>query len=305
MHNYFTDRENGPVARTEQSINPRVWAGLAAVITSLETSAAFGYRFPKNCPDGQVVCGVDEEALAANVQAEMPGLAWPLETSRVTEQAYFPPAEYAPPTLLILDLLEYVHARIAKPIAREYHKYYSHTHIVFDVEAGQLEFRDDVNRVFARNGVAYELCSNGQVIRLLPPVLGQSITQTLFRTGDQILDNMLEESRGKFFSPNPLIRREALERLWDCWERLKSTAANDKKQSIAKLLDNASEEPTFRNVLEVEAKALTEIGNTRLIRHHEMSQVPVIDSAHIDYLFHRLFALMQLILNKNAKQPRQ
>lgn len=169
MHNYFTDRENGPVARTVQSINPRVWAGLAAVITSLETSAAFGYRFPKNCPDGQVVCGVDEEALAANVQAEMPGLAWPLETSRVTEQAYFPPAEYAPPTLLILDLLEYVHARIAKPIAREYHKYYSHTHIVFDVEAGQLEFRDDVNRVFARNGVAYELCSNGQVIRLLPP----------------------------------------------------------------------------------------------------------------------------------------
>ena len=43
---------------------------------------------------------------------------------------------------------------------------------------------------------------------------------------------------------------------------------------------------------------LNSIGNSYLIRHSEVTQVAVIDVDHIDYLFHRLFAMIQLMLSK-------
>ena len=77
MPDYFSDRENGPRARTEQVISPTVWAGVVALVQGLINSGAFGLRFPERCPDGQAVCGCDSDSLAAGVVAEMPGLAWP------------------------------------------------------------------------------------------------------------------------------------------------------------------------------------------------------------------------------------
>jgi hypothetical protein len=83
MSDYFSDRENGPRARTDQVISPVVWAGLVGTVQALVNSGAFGLRFLERCPDGQAICGSDRGALAASVVAEMPGLAWPLETTRV------------------------------------------------------------------------------------------------------------------------------------------------------------------------------------------------------------------------------
>jgi hypothetical protein len=62
------------------------------------------------------------------------------------------------------------------------------------------------------------------------------------------------------------------------------------------LLDRAADEPTFREVLEQEEKTLTDIGNSFQIRHSEISQVPLQRNDHVDYLFHRLFALIWLVL---------
>lgn len=45
--------------------------------------------------------------------------------------------------------------------------------------------------------------------------------ETYFRTGEQLLEFMLEEARRKFTEPGPLIRREAVERLFDSWERIR------------------------------------------------------------------------------------
>jgi len=47
---------------------------------------------------------------------------------------------------------------------------------------------------------------------------------------------MLEEASRKALDPNPQTRREAVERLWHSWERLKTIEnPNDKKKSITKL----------------------------------------------------------------------
>lgn len=300
MPDYFSDRENGPRARTEQVISPTVWAGVVALVQGLINSGAFGLRFPERCPDGQAVCGCDSDSLASGVVAEMPGLAWPLETTREVEEGLFSQREpLAPETLLVLDFIEFVHDAVAKPIPGKYHDFFSHHHLNFDQQAGRDELRATVNRIFSRNGVAFEMRSTGRIVRVLPLVLGDELRQTAFNTGDRMLDIMLDECRAKFSDRNPLVRREALERLWDVWERLKSLAdPRDKKRSITIILDATATEPLLRARLEAEAQELNSIGNSHLIRHSEVSQVPVIDVDHIDYLFHRLFAMIQLMLKK-------
>lgn len=75
---------------------------------------------------------------------------------------------------------------------------------------------------------------------------------------------MLEESRTKFSDPRPVIRREALERLCDAWERFKSIAHADKAKSIGLLLDRCAEESGFRALLEKKARELTDIANSHL-----------------------------------------
>ena len=302
MNDYFSDRENGPRARTEQVISPVVWAGLVATVLALINSGAFGLRFPERCPDGQAVCGCDTDALAASVIAEMPGLAWPLETMCLVEDGFLSQREpFAPDTLLILDFIEFIYASVAKPIPGKHHDFFSHHHLTFDQQSGQEEFRATVNRIFSRNGVAFEMLSTGRIVRVLPPVLGEDLKRTIFRTGDRTLDNMLEECRTKFSDRNPLVRREALERLWDGWERLKSLAdPGDKKRCIKIILDATAAEPSLRARLEGEATELNSIGNSHLIRHSEVNQVPVIDVDQVDYLFHRLFAMIQLILRKKG-----
>jgi hypothetical protein len=302
VSDYFSDRENGPRARTEQFISPVVWAGVVATVQALINSGAFGLYFPERCPDGQAICGCDQDAIAASVVAEMPGLTWPLETSRLVDDSFLKQREpFAPDTLLILDFVEFVYASVAKPIPGKHHDFFNHHHFTFDQPPGQEEFRATVNRIFSRNGVAFEMLSTGRIVRVLPPVLGEELKRTIFRTGDRTLDNMLDECRIKFSDRNPLVRREALERLWDGWERLKSLAdPSDKKKSIKIILDATSAEPSLRERLESEAIELTSIGNSHLIRHSEVNQVPVIDVDQVDYLFHRLIAMIQLVLRKKG-----
>lgn len=301
MSNYFSDRELGPKARIQQEISPVVWAGLVVMVQALLDTSSFGASFPDRCHDGAQTVGNDAAAMGAAVAAEIDGLVWPLETHRYGEETGWERKAIAPPTMVVLDFLEFVWRHVGTPHQGSYHKFFDHYHLSFDAFSGRANLCEDVNRVFARNGVAYELGTDGQIRRLMPAVLGEALTRTYFNTGDRTLDVMLEESRVKFSSPDPLIRREALERLFDSWERIKTLAVpDDKKRSIGLILDQSAREPAIRELLEVEALALTRIGNSLLLRHHEVTQTPVIDVDHVDYLYHRLFAIVDLVNRKST-----
>ncbi|WP_038214431.1 AbiJ-NTD4 domain-containing protein [Xenophilus azovorans] len=301
MSDYFSDRELGPRARTEQEISPVAWAGIVALASSLANSGAFGASFPERCPDGQAICGNELSDLKSAIEAELDGLSWPPQTEHVVEEGFTSTREpWAPTTLMALDFVEFVWRKVALPVVGRHHDYFQHHHLTFDIEAGRASFRADVNRILARNGLAYELGEDGQIRRVLPAVLGETLARTYFRTGERTLDVMLEESRTKFSDPDPLIRREALERLFDAWERIKSLADANKAKSVQQILDRSASEPAFREALEKEARELTQIGNSHLLRHHEVSQTPVIDVEHVDYLYHRLFAMVELVIRRNA-----
>ena len=204
-----------------------------------------------------------------------------------------------PLTIEILDLLEFCWHHVGEPILGSYHSFFQHSHLGFDRDQGQQKFSESVNRIFSRNGLAYTLTGEGNIERLAPPVLREELTSVQFVTGESELDHILESSRRKFLNPREEIRREALLELWDAWERLKTTGEGaDKKDQIISLLDDAagSPFPKFRERLEKEALELTSIGNNHQIRHTEVTQEKVESTEHIDYLFHRLFSMIHLIL---------
>ena len=286
---YFSDRENGPRPRTEEVIGLVVWKGIAATVQSLVDDGSFGITYPAICNDGSDVFGTHVVNWQSVLMAEHPGIEWPFRSDE------------APATLAILDLIQFAHDNIGKPIQGGYHDHFRHHHLTFDRIAGKAEFRQKISRLFARNGLAYELREDGMIVRLAPTVLHEMLQAATFETGDGTLDSILESARTKFLNPNPQVRREALEKLWDAWERLKTLeAGKDKKSQVKNLLDKASTETNFRSVLETEAIALTGIGNNFLIRHSETNRAPIGPDHHVDYLFHRLFSLVWMLLKSRG-----
>jgi hypothetical protein len=146
---------------------------------------------------------------------------------------------FAPDTLLILDFIEFVHAAVAKPLPGKYHEYFNHHHLSFDQTAGQDDFRATVNRMFARNGMWPTRCSRrGASCACFRPCSARNSDEPPSTAATGLLDNMLDECRMKFSDSESAVRREALERLWDGWERLKSMAdPNDKKRSVKIIFD--------------------------------------------------------------------
>jgi hypothetical protein len=196
-----------------------------------------------------------------------------------------------------MDLIEFCHDHVAETVPTSFHSFFGHQHLTFDRMPGQADFRAAINRIFARNQLAYELRDSGQIQRLAGPVLHEALIASAFRTGDTSLDVLLESARAKFLDPDADVRREAIEKLWDAWERVKTLEPGpDKRSSVKALIDRAADESAFREVLEQEARALTDVGNRFQIRHSETSQVPLRRNDHVDYLFHRLFALIWLVL---------
>ena len=304
---YFSDREFGTRPRDVQEITPTVWLGIVGAINSRVDAGAFGLDFPKRCEDGGArITGTDETTLAQAIQSEIPELEWPLRTVTTSENSgmfsSYETKPYAPPTAVALDLVEFCWLHVAEPEAQgPIHSYYGHAHLDFDREGGKATFREQINRIFARNGLAYELRESGTVERLAPPVLRESLRAAIFHTGDDVLDGLLETARYKFLSHDPNVRRESLEKLWDAWERLKTLdTPSNKRLSIQNLLDQVASEQTYRSLLEAEARALTDIGNTLQIRHHEIGKPPISGDTQVDYLFHRLFALVLLILQRTT-----
>jgi len=285
MTEYFSDREPGPRARTKLEIEAPAWGGIVALVSRYVSNGGFGVDFPEDCPDGRGPVGTDSRTLGLAVRAEVPGIEW------------LPRADQLPRTPNILDFLEFCHEHVSDPIEGEFHRFFGHSHLAFDRDKGKVDFRAYVNRIFSRSGLAYTMEDTGRFTRLAAPVLDEELRAAVFETGDDTLDQLLEAARAKFLNPDPDSRREALEKLWDAWERLKTLEpGKNKRASAAALLDKTATEPTLRKVLEDEATALTNIGNTFRIRHSETTQVELAGDNHVDYLFHRALSLIQLCL---------
>ncbi len=285
MQSLFSEREHGPIAAVSTELTERAWGGLVALISTLSSNGAFGLSFPERCPDGTAIVGTQFYEMSLAICAEIPGLEWPLRADRLTDVA------------TAMDVLEFADAHVAQPIAGSYHSFFQHSHLNFDRAEGQRNFRERVNRIFARNGLRYRLSDIGLIERTVPTPLGPLLARSFPSTHDSVLDELLIDAMRQFADPNSSVRRDGLEKLWDAWERLKTLAVGDKKASTKAVLDAAAVEIEFRALLEAEAKELTRIGNKFRIRHSEASQTVIVEDSQIDYLFFRLAALLWLVIS--------
>lgn len=280
---YFSDAERGPRSRNEESIPQNVWGGIISLINVSIYSGAFGKSFP---------VGGDSENFRRALQSEIPDIV------------YWPLCEYEiPGVLAVLDLIQFCYRHISKPITESIDHFSGRHEIRFDVAEGQNEFRQKINLIFARNGLIYDLQEDGSVIRKGPPVLREILIQKEFDTGEQMLNEFLTEACREILDPDAQIRGEAVERLWDAWNRLKTIDTHDKKDGIKALLDCAASEEVFRQIIERDASELTKAGDNLRIRHSETNKPEIERPYQNEYLFYRLLNLVWLILQaRNVKK---
>jgi hypothetical protein len=220
-----------------------------------------------------------------------------------------------PNTASALDIVDFVARHVDQPTYRGPHDWGgAHTHYSFDdqfarpasgdgLKPGQSQFQSDVELLFARNGIAFTLGNDMRVRRLGPSEARPLISDFRPNTGDPELDSILNDAMTRFLSRTPSDRQDAVEKLWDGFERLKTLElGGQKKDSATKLIENASLGfELFRDLLELEFKSLTRIGNEFRIRHHEHDKVPLPGTAGVDYVFLRLAVLVAYVLRQTGR----
>jgi hypothetical protein len=299
---YYSDQVRGDQTRNIETITPSVWAGIVSIISTAIDNGSFGESFPENCDDSPVPIGTNTERFKSALLAEIPDLQFPFKISHTTNNndifgASTTSEPFAPDYLIVLDTIQFSYHHIAKPIQGSFHNFFNHYHLTFNKNEGKREFRDKINRIFERNRIAYTLQEDGNILRIAPAILDETLHSVFFRTSDLTLNRMLNEARDKFLNPDIVIRRESLERLWDAWERIKTVLdPSNKRRSVGLLLDKCATESNFRELLEDEATKLTTIGNTFQIRHSEVTQTEIETSSQVDYIFQRLFSLIWLCI---------
>ena len=280
---YFSERERGERPRTVEEIDDTVREGIFALISSRIRDGSFAASYPERYRN-EGIEGMDYGNFYRAMRADIPDLPEDMTWE-------YPDELEAVDIFSILDILEFCWRNIGNP------KRYR-LPVEEEEDAGQREFSKGANRIFRRNGLVYTLTDIGVIERILPPILSDKLSSEQFHTGDVELDRMLDLATHKILDPKPAVRRESLKEMWDAWERIKTLDGMEKKKGVKRLLNNAAGANNlgFRQSLEREAKELTDMGNAFQIRHSEMKQEKLESTEHIDYLFHRMFSMIELIL---------
>lgn len=120
-------------------------------------------------------------------------------------------------------------------------------------------------------------------------------------TADNTLNQQIELAR-KFYINNDL--QLALEKIWDAFERIKSSFHKDKKKSVSAIISTLSDEITNPLGSKCDEKdlffnkelyELTSIGNNYKIRHFETEKKELSNRITMEYLFFRMLNLINLI----------
>lgn len=295
---FFSDRTGQPVPRVGEEITANAWRGLVALIEGRIGDGSLARDFPmRDCEDGaSYVTGTDEGMFIDSLKAHVPQSGgMPPATSRL------------PGTAVVLDILDFVALHIDQPSGRIFHRYFGHEHLFFNsdrqwITDGEDQFRKDVDLIFARNGIAFSFGDDMRIHRLGPPEVRQLISDFRPTTGDPELDAKLMDAVSRFQSRAPADRQDALEKLWDAFERLRTLESGaNKKDSVAKLLASSVATVPFRAELESEFTTLTKIGNNFTIRHHEHDRYDLPNDHARDYLFIRLVGLIAFVLRQTGR----
>lgn len=178
----------------------------------------------------------------------------------------------------ILDMIELIYEKI-------------------NISEGIKKFKEDINRLFSRNHLIYNLNKKGK-IELIMSEEEKSIINSIPYVEDEV-EKLLNQSRDKILKPKLKDRQIAIEKLWDAFERLKTVVNPNKTKFIYDLFkDNPKE---FIKLMDNEGKQLSGIGNGYRIRHHEENKIEL-NSEMLNYFYYRMASFISIVskkINKN------
>jgi hypothetical protein len=288
---FFSDKENGVKTPNTEDIPTTVFNGIISVFD--EFKIAMSSKFSEKCPDNDMIIGFNEYIFKNNLLAYVP-------TFTLHEYGHIKSLEEGTSfnKYALLDFIEFCWENIKDYSEVGYHSYFCHSHLSFcDGEVNKLKFKEKINRIFERNGIAFKLNDSGAIERILPAELTTIIKNYCHSGSDNDLNLLIDLAIRNITKAKIEDRQIALEKLWDAFERIKTYYVGmDKKASVVALMTTASESSgAFYNLLDKELRDLTDIGNNFRIRHHETNKIEIKSIKHIDYLFYRMMSLISLL----------
>ena len=268
-------------------------------------SNSIAWKYPEVCPDnGLLVCGLDLEKFSTAMSFEIPTLfkkdgiiSKPVRNHNLFDgEGVYNDDKYD--QYALLDLIEFIYANALQVKKNDYHSYFSHYHLSFlSNSSAKSSFRYEINNVFAITNLLYELGTDGKVVRLVEdsPV-EDSLVDEVAQIQESGLKELIESAISYHLSPDPRRQKDAVEKIWDALERIKTCYDRDKKKSVNLLLDKMTNDADYKKMLDEEFRDLTNIGNNFRIRHHETNKIDINDIRHYDYLFNRCLSLLGLAI---------
>lgn len=162
-------------------------------------------------------------------------------------------------------------------------------------ESEKAPFQDRINGVFRQYDLGFILTMAGMIEK--PPkyeVLNNAIGEAIGSIKEVGLRGLLDEALSLHQRPDVASHKDAMEKIWDAFERLKTYYLElDKRASASKIVgDMACGQDAYKNLFDEEFKALTNIGNHFRIRHHETDKIEITDPRYYDYFFNRCLSLI-------------
>ncbi len=292
---YYTERHGfrKPIEKTEK-ISVDMYAMLLESCKSRFINLA--WKYPKQCPDGKGICGVDTDSLYRALKFEIPDLYRdPLDNEPIMPRKVGTFLPYA-----ILDLIEFTAKYCLTYKQEDYHPFFQHYHYRFtNFPDARNTFIDEINQTFEKLGLLYILTPQSVVERVPENgVLSPKMEADIQMIPEEGVKELLQKAILKYKTPGPNARQDAVEKIWDALERLKTYYTSlDKKASASKIVnDMANGQAKFITLFDDEFKALTAIGNDFRIRHHETNKIDIDDVRHYDYFFNRCLSLIALAI---------
>jgi len=291
----YTERQGmrKPIERTS-TISIEMYAMLFNCCEKYYDNLA--WKFPAECPDGQGCCGLDYQQFSTHMKFDIPTL-YRHSNGRIDKPGdnYYGSSDdydqYA-----LLDLIEYIGQNCRDILVGSFHSYFGHHHIkLMETNDVSVAFRRDINVVFQKTGLLYTLTENMTVERVIEySIIAPEVETAIESVKEPGLKDLLDEAVALFKQPNPAMRSNAVEKIWDALERLKTYYKTfDKKASTNRIIaDMSGGQPAFEQLFTAEFYALTKIGNDYRIRHHETNKIDINDLRHYDYFFSRCLALV-------------
>lgn len=263
------------------------------------------WKYPERCPDGAECCGINRSELNLDMKYEIPTLfrdnygciGIPVQHKNVfySEVKVDVYDQFA-----LLDYIEFMGENVRDIANKTWHGYFQHYDLSFKQSNAVFEkFREDINAIFVKTGLLYELNEEGCIERVEENgVLDITMETSMTTVSEAGIQELLTRAIVLHKSPYPSDHRDAVEKIWDALERLKTYYTSlDKKNSVSKIVnDMASGRDEFIKLFNNEFIALTNIGNDFRIRHHETNKIDITDNRHYDYFFNRCLSLIALAL---------